>query len=96
MLLLITMASAEFAWKTVDESLLVEIAVCKDGEILYDTTPVKLKELFGFIKADLIEQPGIIFHVKRWEETPQKAFIDVLNQLKLAGAKKISVSGKLH
>ncbi|MGH1364132.1 MAG: ExbD/TolR family protein [Calditrichia bacterium] len=95
LLLLVILTSVEFAMKTTNDSVLVEITVCKNGDILYDTTPVELKELEGLIKADLIKIPDIIFHVKRWKETPQGTFLGVLDQLKLAGAKKISVSKKL-
>jgi len=76
----------------VNKNNIVEILVNESGKILMDNSPVLIKNIKTKAEKLIKNNPKLIFSVQTTNETKYYSYIKVLDQLKLAGASKISIA----
>ena len=76
----------------VNKKNIVEILVNQSGKVLMGNTPVLIKNIQSKAQKLMDSNPKLIFSVQTTNETKYKSYIKVLDQLKLAGASKISIA----
>ena len=100
--LTLTLPPIDAEQKNFAEDIIVEIRVSSSGSVLFDKDPIEIKQIQNKAKEKLLElgksidpitgEPKIpIFIIMTAEKAPYQLFLDVLDQLKLAECKKISV-----
>ena len=62
------------------------------GEIALQMEPIAFSELRGEVERRLAENEKLIVSLKGDRETDYRVFIDVLDEVKLAGAERISIA----
>jgi len=62
------------------------------GLVMVSETVVPIALLKENIRQRIIENPDLIISIKSVKDTPYKTFIDVLSEIKLSGAQKISIA----
>jgi biopolymer transport protein ExbD len=62
------------------------------GLIMVSETVMPIALLKENIRQRIIENPDLIISIKSVKDTPYKTFIDVLSEIKLSGAGKISIA----
>jgi|GEM_PF-3710772 len=70
----------------------VQIKILKNGQVLIAEKPVKTGDIEQIAKDVLKANPKALFRISRSIETAQDVFLAVLNELKKADAKKVSVA----
>ena len=78
--------------KEVPKKNICNILINALGEVLLDSDPVQVHEIANIVKLKIVENDAIIFSVKTDKQTKYNVYISVLDQLKLANAKKISIA----
>ena len=76
----------------VNKKNIVEILVNQSGKVLMDDSPVLIKNIQNKAKQLMASNPKLIFSVQTTNETKYNSYVKVLDQLKLAGASKISIA----
>ena len=76
----------------VNKKNIVEILVNQSGKVLMGNAPVLIKNIQSKAQKLMESNPKLIFSVQTTNETKYKSYIKVLDQLKLAGASKISIA----
>jgi biopolymer transport protein ExbD len=71
---------------------LTNILVNADGQVLLDNEVVEMADVGRIIKDKIIANPYMIISLKTDKETRYRDYIKVLDQLKKAEAKKISLA----
>ncbi len=71
---------------------ITKILVNATGQVLHDDELVSLNQLRTRIKNMLAQNDKLIVSVKTHPQTKHQAYIDVLDQLKQAGATRISIA----
>lgn len=77
--------------KVPDENL-TNIFIRNDGAILLENERTELNEIASIVKKKIEDNKDMIFSLKTQKYTKYKIFVQVLDQIKLAGAKKISIA----
>jgi biopolymer transport protein ExbD len=62
------------------------------GNVLLDKKPININDVKKEVMRMIAENDKLIISVKTHTSTKYQAYIDVLDQLKLANAKKISIA----
>jgi len=62
------------------------------GKVLLGGEPVEIRQLNRVIRQKLAENNKLIISVKAHEKTPYLAYINVIDQLKMANATRISIA----
>lgn len=70
------------------------ITVMQDGRIMFDQEEISLALLAGRVSAAVAEQPDNVFVLRADKQTEYDKVIKVLDNLKAAGAQKISVAAE--
>lgn len=78
--------------KEVPKKNICNILINAAGEILLDSEPIQVYEIQNVAKRKIVENPNIIFSVKTDRRTKYNIYIAVLDQLKLADARRISIA----
>lgn len=78
--------------KEIPKSNIMNILLNDNGDILVEEEPRFVNQIKDIVKAKIIKNDKIIVSVKTTRKTPYKAFVAVLDQLKQAEAKKISIA----
>ena len=78
--------------KEVPKKNICNILINAMGEVLVDSEPVQVHEIQNVAKQKIVENDLIIFSVKTDKKTRYQTYIMVLDQLKLANAKRISIA----
>ena len=76
----------------VNKKNIVEILVNQTGKVLMGDSPVLIKNIQSKAQKLMDGNPNLIFSVQTTNETKYNSYIKVLDQLKLAGASKISIA----
>ena len=76
----------------VNKKNIVEILVNQSGKVLMNDSPVLIKNIQNKAKQLMDSNPKLIFSVQTTNETKYNSYVKVLDQLKLAGASKISIA----
>jgi biopolymer transport protein ExbD len=71
---------------------ITKVLVNATGQVLHDDELVSLSQLRTKIKNMLAQNDKLIVSVKTHPQTKHQAYIDVLDQLKQAGATRISIA----
>ena len=64
----------------------------ESGKVLLDDKPTRVKDIKVLVERKIAGNPNLIFSVQTTNETKYNSYIKVLDQLKLAGASKISIA----
>ncbi len=71
---------------------ITKVLVNATGQVLHDDELVSLSQLRTKIKSMLAQNDKLIVSVKTHPQTKHQAYVDVLDQLKQAGATRISIA----
>ncbi len=71
---------------------ITKVLVNATGQVLHDDELVPLNQLRNRIRNMLAQNDKLIVSVKTHPQTKHQAYIDVLDQLKQAGANRISIA----
>ena len=78
--------------KKIQKKNICNIWVNVAGEILVNLEPVPLSQLRVDVERRLTENEKLIVSLKADDETPYDTFINVLDEVKLAGAERVSLA----
>ncbi len=70
---------------------IANLLINQEGEILLDNETIQIKELNRLVRQKLTDNPNLIFSVKTDKKTKYSIFIQVLDELKIANASRISI-----
>ena len=71
---------------------LAKVLVNATGQVLLDDEPVLMNQLRGKVRTMLSRNSKLIISVKTSPQTKHQTYLDVLDQLKMAGATRISIA----
>lgn len=69
-----------------------KVMVSADGKIMADKEIVPLSKIKGMYKKKVLENPDLVISLKTDRKAKYKYMIQVLDELRLSGAEKISLS----
>jgi biopolymer transport protein ExbD len=78
--------------KEIPKTNIMNILLNDNGDILIDEEPRFMNQVKDIVKNRIIKNDKVIVSVKTTRRTPYKVFVSVLDQLKQAEAKKISIA----
>ena len=78
--------------KEVPKKNLCNIFINPFGEVLLDQQVVQIREIQNIVREKISGNENLIISIKTSNETPYDIYIQVLDQVKLAGATKISIA----
>jgi biopolymer transport protein ExbD len=78
--------------KEIPKQNIMNILINDNGDILIDEEPRQLNQVMDIVKTRIQRNDKLIVSVKTTRQTPYRVFIAVLDQLKQADAKKISIA----
>ena len=70
---------------------IANLLINQEGEILLDNGTIQINELNRLARQRLTDNPNLIFSVKTDKKTKYRIFIQVLDELKIANASRISI-----
>jgi biopolymer transport protein ExbD len=68
------------------------ILVNAQGQVLIDEQPAQINLVSDIVKQKIMENSKLIISLKTTKQTKYEVYIKVLDQLKMAGAKRISLA----
>ena len=71
---------------------IANLLINQEGEILLDDETIQINELNRLARQRLTDNPNLIFSVKTDKKTKYSIFIQVLDELKIANASRISIA----
>lgn len=71
---------------------LAKVLVNATGQVLLDDEPILMNQLRGKVRTMLSRNSKLIISVKTSPQTKHQTYLDVLDQLKMAGATRISIA----
>jgi len=71
---------------------ITNILIDPRGTVLMDNKEVQIKEIKGLIESIQLQNPKMVFSVKAHPRTKYKVYIEVLDQLKQANTRVISIA----
>ena len=78
--------------KEINKKNIISLVINAEGKVLLDKEPVNVRDIRGIVERKQNENPKIIISVKTVRDTQYNVYIKVLDQLKKANAKKISIA----
>ncbi len=78
--------------KEIPKKNIANLLVDAKGNVLLDKKPININDVKKEVMRMIAENDKLIISVKTHTSTKYRAYIDVLDQLKLANAKKISIA----
>ena len=78
--------------KEIPKKNITNLLVDAKGNVLLDKKPININDVKKEVMRMIAENEKLIISVKTHTSTKYQAYIDVLDQLKLANAKKISIA----
>ncbi len=76
----------------VNKDILTNISINASGMVMMDEEVIDVNLIAERVRQMLQQKPNMIFSVKTLRDTKYDVYIDVLDQLKQANAKKISIA----
>ena len=83
---------AEGQVKTVPKKNILNILINDYGEVLLQGEPIQIPYIQNEVKRRIQENPNLIVSLKTGKKTKYEVFIAVMDQLKMADAKRISLA----
>ncbi|NOZ08521.1 MAG: biopolymer transporter ExbD [FCB group bacterium] len=71
---------------------ITNILINQAGKVLLDNKPFKIRDIAGFAERAIARNKNMIFSVQPHPKTKYDVYVQVLDQLKMAKAKKISIA----
>lgn len=71
---------------------IAKVLVNATGQVLLEDEPIPMNQLRGKIQTMLSRNSKLIISVKTSPQTRHQTYLDVLDQLKMAGATRISIA----
>ncbi|MCD6441328.1 MAG: biopolymer transporter ExbD [Candidatus Marinimicrobia bacterium] len=71
---------------------ITNILIDPRGTVLMDNKEVQIKEIKGLVESIQLQNPKMVFSVKAHPRTKYKVYIEVLDQLKQANTRVISIA----
>lgn len=71
---------------------IANLLINAEGQVLLDNEVVEIREITGIVRDMLFENELLIISVKTDKDTKYETYVDVLDQLKKAEAKRISLA----
>lgn len=78
--------------KEVSKKNIANLLINAEGRVMVDEREAEISMIKDIIKEKIAQNPNIIISVKTDENTKYQYYVKVLDQLKLANAKKISIA----
>lgn len=78
--------------KEIPKKNIANLLVDAKGNVLLNKKPIKINDVNKEVRRMIAENDKLIISVKTHPSTKYQAYIDVLDQLKMANAKKISIA----
>ena len=78
--------------KEIPKKNIANLLVDAKGNVLLNKKPIKINDVKKEVMRMIAENDKLIISVKTHPSTKYQAYIDVLDQLKMANAKKISIA----
>lgn len=77
--------------KIIPRTQVVVLSVENDGSVLWDDVSISVETLSDRVEERLLAKPKSVFLIESKPEAPYRAFVDVLDEVKLGGADRISI-----
>jgi biopolymer transport protein ExbD len=71
---------------------IAKLNINPSGQIMLDNELIDMKDVTRVVKERIMDNPNLIISIKTARETKYDVYIDVLDRLKKAEAKKISIA----
>jgi biopolymer transport protein ExbD len=78
--------------KEIPKKNIANLLIDAKGNVLLNKKPIKINDVKKEVMRMIAENDKLIISVKTHPSTKYQAYIDVLDQLKMANAKKISIA----
>ena len=78
--------------KEIPKKNISNILLNSRGEVLLDKEPIPMRELRAVIKEKMMVNDKLIFSVKTHPKAKYQSYVEVLDQLKMANATRISIA----
>jgi biopolymer transport protein ExbD len=78
--------------KEIPKKNIANLLIDAKGNVLLNKKPIKINDVNKEVRRMIAENDKLIISVKTHPSTKYQAYIDVLDQLKMANAKKISIA----
>ena len=78
--------------KEVTKKNIVNVLVAADGRVMVENEVTDISMIKGLIQRKIMENPNLIVSVKTDAKTAYRDYVRVLDQLKQANAKRISIA----
>ena len=78
--------------KEVHKKNISNLLINAGGQVMLDEEPIAVNQISSRARNMLGENPNLLFSVKTDKKTKYDIYIDVLDQLKIANAKRISIA----
>ena len=78
--------------KEIPKKNIANLLIDAKGNVLLNKKPIKINDVNKEVRRMIAENDKLIISVKTHPRTKYQAYIDVLDQLKMANAKKISIA----
>ena len=78
--------------KEIPKKNISNILLNSRGEVLLDKEPIPMRELRVVIKEKMMVNDKLIFSVKTHPKAKYQSYVEVLDQLKMANATRISIA----
>jgi biopolymer transport protein ExbD len=78
--------------KEVPKKNIVNVLVAADGRVMVENEVTDISMIKGLIQRKIMENPNLIVSVKTDAKTAYRDYVRVLDQLKQANAKRISIA----
>ena len=89
--LLLQLPSKEGVVKKIARKNIMRISAYPDGNVTIDDEPVSISDIKGRVEQAMVENPKVVIVVETHPEARYGLMIDVLDELKLAQATRISL-----
>lgn len=76
----------------ISKSNILTCLINSSGQVLLGKEPVKTKDIARVVREKLRENPRLTISVKAHEKAEYHSYVDVLDQLKIANATRISIA----
>jgi len=71
---------------------IAKLLINPSGQVSIDLEPIEIRDITRVVKEKIMENPNLIISIKTARETKYEVYIEVLDRLKKAEAKKISIA----
>jgi biopolymer transport protein ExbD len=71
---------------------IAKLLINPSGQVSIDLEPIEIPDITRVVKEKIMDNPNLIISIKTARQTKYEVYIDVLDRLKKAEAKKISIA----